>query len=177
MGDTIKSNYIYTRKERRELGNQNPHCATSALAITVLRETNLQEQSSFPWPHISPLYECWGWCFQSNSPAGLWNTHVLWFISCQCRRVKMTMSLWKSDSEKRNSAFSAKAKRPLIHTIKQRAKERKKWHCSAQSLRASVNSNLGCCWWLAVCQTLTKFQNGNNQAVMSIVPMGYGHHC
>lgn len=86
--------------------------------------------------------------------------------------VKMTMSLWKSDSEKRNSAFSAKARRPLIHTIKQWAKERKKRHHSAQRFPASVNSNLGCCWWLAVCQTLTEFQNGNNQAVMSVSPWG-----
>lgn len=86
--------------------------------------------------------------------------HVLCFIFCQPRTEdvsKMTVLLQKSDSVKRNSLISAKPRRQLIYTIKRTARECKKWHCSAQKLLASVNKTLGCCWWLAVFQNLTKF--------------------
>lgn len=86
--------------------------------------------------------------------------HVLCCIFCQPKTEdvsKMTVLLQKSDSVKRNSLISAKPRRQLIYTIKRTARECKKWHCSAQKLLASVNKTLGCCWWLAVFQNLTKF--------------------
>ena len=71
--------------------------------------------------------------------------------------LKMTVSLWKSDSVKRNSLLWAKPKKPLIYTIKRTAREGQKWYCSAQKLFASVNKTLGCCWRLLVFQNLTTF--------------------
>lgn len=174
----MKPHWGHTKmwKGRRPQGNLIPHRPTSIPATTLIRETCLQELQ-FPPDHIC-LFTTSAKAEASNPVLlqgfGTFMFFGLFLASVREWRcvVKMTMSLWKSDSEKRNSAFSAKARRPLIHTIKQRAKERKKRHRSAQRLPASVNSNLGCCWWLAVCQTLTEFQNGNNQAVMSVSPWG-----
>lgn len=161
------------KREERNWQAWNHRCYIRTQASVIFREACLKSSPVLALLALSHLFSVsdggdWRLFFSS-----LLNAHVLRFISCQGRSedvLKTTVSTMESDSVKRNSAFSAKPRRPLIYTIKWTAKNPKKWHCSAQKLLVRINKNLGCSWWLAVFQNLTKFQNGNNQAVMSMSP-------